>query len=143
VDVDPSREPATVDIDPSREPATVDIDPSREPATVDKKYLSASTARECSRARSRPRSQAPGWAVHLVAVNTVGRAPPAVSGHADPSVLTRILDHLKLPSTPPPLAPARSPLDEQDLFAEEEPSDPAYQEEFDPCDEGSSARAPP
>ena len=38
----------------------------------------------------------------------------------DPSVLTRILDHLNLPSAPPRLAPARSPLDEQDLFADEE-----------------------
>ena len=45
----------------------------------------------------------------------------------DPSVLTRILDHLKLPSSSPPLAPARSRIDEQDLFAEEEPSEPAYQ----------------
>ncbi len=63
------------------------------------------------------------------------------TGH--PLSLERLLDHLKLPSTPPPLAPARSPLDEQDLFAEEEPSDPAYQEEIDPCDGDSSARAPP
>jgi len=61
----------------------------------------------------------------------------------DPSVLTRILDHLKLPSSSPPLAPARSRIDEQDLFAEEEPSEPAYQGERDPCGGGSSARAPP
>ena len=61
----------------------------------------------------------------------------------DPSVLTRILDHLKLPSSPPRLAPARSRIDEQDLFAKEEPSDPAYQEEIDPCDGGPSAKAPP
>jgi len=30
----------------------------------------------------------------------------------DPPVLKRILDHLKMPSSPPPLASARSPLDE-------------------------------
>jgi len=61
----------------------------------------------------------------------------------DPRVLTRILDHLKLPSSPPPLAPARSLNDEQDLFATKEPNEPPYQEELDPCDGGPSARAPP
>ena len=61
----------------------------------------------------------------------------------DPSVLTRILDHLNLPSTPPPLAPARSRLDEQDLFADEEIAEPVYRED-PPRDDGvPPARAPP
>jgi len=61
----------------------------------------------------------------------------------DPSVLTKILDHLKLPSTTPPLAQARSPIDEQDLFAEEEPSEPVYREDPGPDDGMPTARAPP
>ena len=61
----------------------------------------------------------------------------------DPSVLTRILDHLKLPSTSPPLAPARSPLDEQGLFAEEEIAEPAYREAQDPDGGMPTPRAPP
>jgi len=61
----------------------------------------------------------------------------------DPSVLTKILDHLKLPSTPPPLAPARSPLDEQDLFADEELVEPVYREAPGPDDGMPTARAPP
>jgi hypothetical protein len=57
-------------------------------------------------------------------------------------VLKRILDHLSLPSSPPTVAPARSPLDEAGLFADEPPDDNGddwtYQEE------GSQiARAPP
>ena len=60
----------------------------------------------------------------------------------DPPVLKRILDHLSLPSAPPTVAPARSPLDEAGLFADEPPDDNGddwtYQEE------GSQiARAPP
>jgi hypothetical protein len=60
----------------------------------------------------------------------------------DPPVLMRILDHLSLPSSPPTVAPARSPLDEAGLFADEPPDDNGddwtYQEE------GSQiARAPP
>ena len=61
----------------------------------------------------------------------------------DPSVLTRILDYLKLPSTPPPLAPARSRLDEQDLFADEKSAEPVYREDPGPDDGMYSARAPP
>jgi len=41
----------------------------------------------------------------------------------DPPVLKRILDHLGLPSTPPAVAPARSPIDEAGLFADEFPDD--------------------
>ena len=60
----------------------------------------------------------------------------------DPPVLKRILDHLSRPSSPPTVAPARSPLDEAGLFADEPPDDNGddwtYQEE------GSQiARAPP
>ena len=60
----------------------------------------------------------------------------------DPLVLKRILDHLGLASSPPTVAPARSPLDEAGLFANEPPDDNGddwtYQEE------GSQiARAPP
>ncbi len=60
----------------------------------------------------------------------------------DPPVLKRILDHLSLPSSPPTVAPARSPLDEAGLFDDEPPDDNGddwtYQEE------GSQiARAPP
>jgi len=61
----------------------------------------------------------------------------------EPSVLTRILDHLKLPSTQPPLASARSPLDEQDLFADEKPTEPVYREAPGPDDGIPTARAPP
>ena len=61
----------------------------------------------------------------------------------DPSVLTRILDHLKLPSTPPRLAPTRSPIDGQDLFADEEMAEPVYRQDTGPDDEMPTARAPP
>jgi len=61
----------------------------------------------------------------------------------DPSVLTKILDHLKLPSAPPSLAPARSPLDEQDLFADTEFVDPVYREDPAPDDGMATPRAPP
>jgi len=61
----------------------------------------------------------------------------------DPSVLTKILDHLKLPSAPPSLAPARSPLDEQDLFADAEFVEPVYREDPGPDDGMPTARAPP
>ena len=61
----------------------------------------------------------------------------------DPSALTRILDHLKLPSTPPTLATARSPLDEQDLFADEEMAAPVHREAQDPDGDMPTARAPP
>ena len=60
----------------------------------------------------------------------------------DPSVLTRILDHLGLPSSPPAVAPARSPLDEAGLFADEDTDDTgddgAYRDEA-----SETARAPP
>ena len=60
----------------------------------------------------------------------------------DTPVLKRILDHMGLPSSPPPIAPARSPLDDAGLFADEPPDDTgdvwSYQ------DEGTEvARAPP
>jgi hypothetical protein len=61
----------------------------------------------------------------------------------DPSVLTRILDHLKLPSTSPPMAPARSSLDEQDLFADEEIGEPVYREASGPDGGMPTAREPP
>jgi len=61
----------------------------------------------------------------------------------DPNVLTKILDHLNLPSAPPPLAPARSPLDEQDLFADEEFVEPVYREDPGQDDGIPTARAPP
>jgi len=38
-------------------------------------------------------------------------------------VLKRILNQLGLPSTPPMVAPARSPIDEAGLFADELPDD--------------------
>jgi len=60
----------------------------------------------------------------------------------DPKVLTRILDHLNLPSTPPPLAPVRTSFDEQDLFAEEF-QEPVYQRDQGPNDGTPTARAPP
>jgi len=60
----------------------------------------------------------------------------------DPPVLKRILDHLGLPSSPPPLAPARSPLDEAWWFVDEDTGDieedGSYWEE-----EAEIARAPP
>ena len=60
----------------------------------------------------------------------------------DPPVLRRILDHLGLPSSPPPLAPARSPLDEVGLFSDEEPDDTG--DDWTYPEEGSQiARAPP
>ena len=42
----------------------------------------------------------------------------------DPSVLRRILEHLKLPAIPPPLAPARLPAEEPDFFADDVVSGP-------------------
>jgi len=61
----------------------------------------------------------------------------------DPNVLTKILDHLNLPSAPPPLAPARSPIDEQGLFADEEIAEPVYREDPGPDDGMATPRAPP
>ena len=61
----------------------------------------------------------------------------------DPNVLTKILDHLNLPSAPPTLAPARSPIDEQGLFADEEFVEPVYREDPGPDDGMPTARAPP
>ena len=37
----------------------------------------------------------------------------------DPAVVKRILDHLKLPSASPPLAPARGPVELDDMFFED------------------------
>ena len=60
----------------------------------------------------------------------------------DPPVLKRILDHLGLPSSPPPIATARSPLDEAGLFADEPPDDTG--DDWSYREEGSEiARAPP
>ena len=60
----------------------------------------------------------------------------------DPPVLSRILDHLGLPSSPPPLAPARSPLDEVWLFADEDSGD--YDDGwFDHESREGNARSPP
>ncbi len=64
----------------------------------------------------------------------------------DSNVLTKILDHLKLPSTPPTLGPARSSFDDQDLFAEEElaeSAEPAHRESPGLYDGMPTARAPP
>lgn len=36
-----------------------------------------------------------------------------------PPVVTRILDHLRIPSTPPPLAPARLPAQQSELLADD------------------------
>ena len=60
----------------------------------------------------------------------------------DPPVLSRILDHLGLPSSPPPLAPARSPLDEVGLFADEDSGD-FNDGWFDHESRDGNARAPP
>ena len=59
----------------------------------------------------------------------------------DPVVLTKILGHLKLPSAPPTLAPARSSFDEQELFSDEEIDEPVFRQDPGPGD--GSARAPP
>ena len=59
----------------------------------------------------------------------------------DPNVLTKILEHLKLPSTPPTLAPARSSFAEKDLFSNEEIDEPVCSEDPGPVD--GPARAPP
>ncbi|NQT85333.1 transposase [bacterium] len=60
----------------------------------------------------------------------------------DPPVLRRILDHLALPSSPPPLAPARSPMDEAGLFVDEDNGD--IEGDWPYPDEGNeTARAPP
>ena len=61
----------------------------------------------------------------------------------DPNVLTRILDHLKLPSAPLTLAPARSSFDEQDLFSDEEAEEPVIRQDPGPGDGQATARAPP
>ncbi|MBU1512374.1 hypothetical protein KKD52_18635, partial [Myxococcota bacterium] len=39
---------------------------------------------------------------------------------SDPAVVTKILDHLRLPSSAPPLAPARMPEDEFPFFQDTE-----------------------
>ncbi|MFH1529958.1 MAG: transposase [Pseudomonadota bacterium] len=60
----------------------------------------------------------------------------------DPPVLRRILDHLGLPSSSPPLAPARSPLDEAGLFVDEDTV--AEEGDWPDPEEGNeTARAPP
>ena len=60
----------------------------------------------------------------------------------DPPVLRRILEHLNLPSSPPLRAPARSPLDEVGLFADEDSGD--FDDGwFDQESGEENARAPP
>jgi hypothetical protein len=60
----------------------------------------------------------------------------------DPPVLKRILDHLGLPSTPPAVAPQRSPIDEAGLFADESMDNDG--DDWTYHEEGSQvARAPP
>lgn len=38
----------------------------------------------------------------------------------DPAIIRRTIDHLKRPSAPPPLAPARGPVELNDLFFNED-----------------------
>jgi hypothetical protein len=65
---------------------------------------------------------------------------------SDPPVVERILSHLKLPTSPPPLAPPRPP-DQPDLFTDLPPDE--MPPETDCLDEtlagleSRSARAPP
>ena len=62
----------------------------------------------------------------------------------DPPVLRRILNHLGLPTTTPPLAPPRLSLQQEFDFADELPPDDAYLDvphaDHDPS---TSSRGPP
>ncbi len=66
----------------------------------------------------------------------------------DPSVVNKILRHLRLPTRPPPLAPAR-PLDDSDdnqdptLFNEMDWDADAERDPQNLGQDGASARAPP
>jgi hypothetical protein len=35
---------------------------------------------------------------------------------SDPAVINKILQHLGLPSSPPPISPVKTPVEEQDFF---------------------------
>jgi hypothetical protein len=44
---------------------------------------------------------------------------------SDPSVVKRVLIHLKLPTSPPPVAPARLP-EQEDMFWDQTPTNDVY-----------------
>jgi hypothetical protein len=60
---------------------------------------------------------------------------------SDPKVVRRILLHLKLPTSPPPLAPPR--LAEQEEMFEDDTSDQADSGSFDLAQSAPAARGPP
>lgn len=64
------------------------------------------------------------------------------------AVVSKILDHLHLPSTPPPLAPARLPSRQADLLALSfEPDEPTDDQDFQDFSHDTptsvDSRAPP
>jgi len=61
----------------------------------------------------------------------------------DPAVLHKILDHLKLPSSPPETAPARLMPQEGELFSEGGPEDAGFNGVRDRAFGSAVARAPP
>jgi len=61
----------------------------------------------------------------------------------DPAVLHKILDHLKLPSSPPATAPARPVPHEGEMFAGERTGDGGFNGVRDRAFGFAVARAPP
>jgi len=97
---------------------------------------------------SPPKPRRTAWAqllrrvLHVDALACARCAAPMVvlAFISDPRVVKKILDHLRLPSSDPPLAPARLPLQQMEMFGE------GFHE--DGCDEPShppprSSRGPP
>jgi hypothetical protein len=92
-----------------------------------------------------------GWAQLLRRVLDVdgltcpscGAAMVVLALISDPPVVRRILDHLRLPTTPPPLTPSRL-LQQQFDFEDEPPADTDYIDEpQDPAPQPCAARGPP
>ena len=139
-----SRDRYRIPLPPSVEPP----EPTPDADDSDSEDGAATAADDAARPAVRPRRL--GWAqllrrvLHVDALTCpeCATSMTVIAFLTDPPVLRRILDHLGLPSSPPTLAPARSPLDEAGLFMDEEPDNTG--EEWMYQEEGSEvARAPP
>ncbi len=133
----------------SRDRYRIPLPPTVEPSepTPDAKDAGSDNGEDTAASTIRPRRL--GWAQLLRRVLDVdaltcpkcATSMTVIAFLTDPTVLSRILDHLGLPSSPPPIAPVRSPLDDAGLFADELPDDTGddwpYRDE-----ESEVARAP-
>jgi len=127
--------------------ATTDRDPAHEPAAMDDALSDQPTVRP----RRLP------WASLLMrSLGVSGLCCPRCQSQmvllaliTAPRVVAKILDHLRLPSTPPPLAPARLSAHQPDLLAQafvpDEPPDASDLSELtaSASTSGANSRAPP